>query len=53
MCDTLACFQLRSYKSELDIEEIVKHRTEQIFQVVFFLQFTNVSFQFTYVWSRQ
>ena len=26
-------FQLRSFKSELDIEEIVKHRTEQIFQV--------------------
>ena len=48
MCDTLACFQLRSYKSELDIEEIVKHRTEQIFQVIF-LQFTNVLFQFTYV----
>ena len=26
-------FQLRNFKSELDIEEIVKHRTEQIFQV--------------------
>ena len=29
-------FQLRAYKSELDIEEIVKHRTEQIFQVISF-----------------
>jgi len=25
--------KLRAYKSELDIEEIVKHRTEQIFSV--------------------
>ena len=27
-------FQLRAYKSELDIEEIVKHRTEEIFSVI-------------------
>ena len=26
-------FQLRNFKSELDIEKIVIHRTEQIFQV--------------------